>query len=436
MRKIFILLFVVSFSPCMLSQNSPFFLSGRVLDAGTKMSLKNVSISINGTLSGTLSDSTGAFDLQASGTGIILNFSMLGYEKKTVNVKAGTKEPLTIELVPKASQLAEISISATAIETVSKSKRYHVLDYDFYKDNILMITYVDLNKAKLVLITTDSDTLGYKKIPYEPNRLFKDCMGNLHVVCKDSIYQAFYNGSTLTLLPAKSIRDFENILLPCVAQDSSNFYLEARSGAHMITDFKSSKSNNYIVTYTGVNKKSRQRFDLATIADEKTINQQAEEDARQDQKIAMAMEFRPNTPVTPKWIDNTFLETIVFTEVYTPLYHIKNAIYIFDYVNHTIKCYDKLNQLTKTVPIDFHKTLHFSKSMQVDPITSKAFAIFESNGISELKEIDPNTGLVNASCKIPFVFTSNIKVYDNYIYFIRKEKGYDGIRFLSRLKII
>jgi hypothetical protein len=235
MRKIFTLLFMVVFSSGIFSQNSAFLLSGKILDAETKLPLRNVSISIKGTLSGTLSDTAGAFTIQVSGSPVTLSFSMLGYEKKSVRLTKDSKDVL-VELTRKTDLLEEVVIQAEPVQVVSKSKRYHVLDYDFYGDDILMITYVDLDKSRLVLLGRQGDTLGFRKIPGEPNRMFRDCLGNLHVVCKDSIYQAFYNGNALSLLPPKSIHDFEKILLPCVAQDSSGFYLVEKYGGGQVID--------------------------------------------------------------------------------------------------------------------------------------------------------------------------------------------------------
>ncbi|MES2132848.1 MAG: carboxypeptidase-like regulatory domain-containing protein [Bacteroidota bacterium] len=431
-----IVFFVYIFLICSIStfaQSQGFSLKGKVRDNVTKLPLKNVSISVDGTLSGTISDSTGAFSLYIPVNAIRLQFSILGYEKKFIKISPESTAELVIELTKKITDLNEVTINAPAVEIIHKHKRYNVLDYEFYGDNILLITYVDLDKAKLVLINQNSDTLGIKRIPSEPNRLFKDCLGNIHVVCHDSIYQAYYNENKLQLLTSKSIGDFEKILLPCVAQDSSNFYLETKAGTHMVNDFfKSVKSNSYIVNYTSINKKSRQRLNFAMIVDEKTINQQAEEKSRQDYKVQLAKKYKYRYN---RWAENLFVETLVFTEVYAPLYNINNSIYIFDCINNNIQCYDKLCQLKKTIPIDFHKNLQFTREMQIDPKTLKAFAVFESNGISELKEINLNTGRVNASCKIPFVFVNHIKVYDNYIYFIRKGKEYDETRYLSRLKM-
>jgi len=410
------------------AQNSVFQIIGKVMDADTKIPLKNVGITINETLSGTVSDSTGAFHLRASGKTVVLNFLMLGYDKKSIRVNEGLKNTLTVELTQKVNALNEVTVNASPVEIVSKSRRYNVLDYDFYNDDILMITYVDLKKAKLVLINRNSDTLGYKTIPYEPNRLFKDCIGNLHVVCRDSIYQAHYNGKKLQLLTAKSVGDFERILLPCIAQDSLNFFLIQKYGSELIEDrnFHSYYSNNLGLNYSYINKKNRKKQLLTNIEDERMMIMSKDEEAFEERKGASGLTITG---------DRVFAETIIFKEIFAPLYAINRSIYIFDYVNSKIKRYNKEQLPDLEVPISFHKNLQFTREMQVDQKTAKAFAVFESNGISELKEISLKTGLVNASYKIPFVFVNHIKVYDNYIYFIRKGKEYDDTRYLSRLKI-
>lgn len=429
MRKIFTLLFMVVFSPGIFSQNSSFLLSGKVLDAETKLPLRNVSISIKGTLSGTLSDSTGAFTIQVPGSSVTLNVSMLGYDKKSVRLTKDNTNGLLVELTRKADLLAEIVINAEPVQVVSKSKRYHVLDYDFYGDHVLMITYVDLDKSRLVLLDQKNDTLGFRKIPGEPNRMFRDCLGNLHVVCKDSIYQAFYNGSTLSLLPAKSIRDFEKILLPCVAQDSSGFYLVEKYGSGQMIDVGMGapvRANDLALSYTRIDKKKRERKRFIMIADEHKMIMSQDE---------VAFEARKEESGLKTFGDRLFAEKFLFTEIYAPLYNIKGNIYIFDYVNGNIKRFDKALQFRGEIPVAYHKTLSFQEDMEVDAVSGKTFALFESGGVSELKEINLQTGDVKKSYRIPFPFTTHIKVQDGYAYFIRKEKGDDGTRYLLRMRL-
>lgn len=411
----------------MFSQNLP-FLSGWVIDAGTGMPLKNASITLKGSLSGTLSDSTGAFSLETSRNIVFLNVSILGYEKTSVRVNRAFEDTVIVALTRKINTLDEVVINALPVQVVSKSRRYNVLDYDFYKDNVLMITYVDLDRAKLVLINENSDTLGYKKIPSEPNRLFRDCLGNLHVVCKDSIYQAYYDGNTLSLLPAKSVRDFESILLPCVAQDSSSLILERRFGSRRMEadEFHPFFTHNLAIGYYCIDKKNRKRKPLIYIEDEKTIVMSNDED------YYIMMKQRAGLKT---FGDRTFSETLIFKEIYSPLYTIKNRIYLFDYANGYIKTFDKENKVKDAIPINFHNTIQFSRAMDVDRKTNKAFAFFESDGLTEVKEINLNTGVITTSYKIPFVFVTQVKVNNDYIYFIRKGKNDDDTRYLSRMKM-
>jgi len=73
--------------------------------------------------------------------------------------------------------------------------------------------------------------------------------------------------------------------------------------------------------------------------------------------------------------------------------------------------------------------------MCIDDKTQKVYAIYESNGVTTLKEINLNNGLLNNSYKIPFHFLENIKTHDNYIYFLYQNKEHNNTKFLSRLKI-
>ncbi len=133
--------------------------------------------------------------------------------------------------------------------------------------------------------------------------------------------------------------------------------------------------------------------------------------------------------------DRLFAEKFLFTEIYAPLFYIKGNIYIFDYVNGNIKRFDKALQLTEDVVVTYHKTLSFQDDMEVDAVSGKTFALFESGGVSELQEINLQTGAVKKSYRIPFPFTTHLKVYNGYVYFIRKEKGDDGTRYLSRMRL-
>ncbi|HKC67554.1 MAG TPA: carboxypeptidase-like regulatory domain-containing protein, partial [Bacteroidia bacterium] len=219
-----------------MSQDTLYKISGKVIDVKTKQPIANVSVQIYETLWGTATDSNGFFKLSVKENTALLKFLIVGYEDKIIKLSDKNYTGFVIALSQKTQQLKEIVINSSPIETIVKSEDSNVLDYDFYDDNILMITYRnDLSKAYLFLLNPAFDTLSRLKLPAEPVELFKDCMGNNHVVCQKDIYQIYLDSTlSLKLLPPKDIKTFAALLYSCVAQDSLNLYIIKKQGSQLI----------------------------------------------------------------------------------------------------------------------------------------------------------------------------------------------------------
>ncbi|MGZ6519743.1 MAG: carboxypeptidase-like regulatory domain-containing protein, partial [Bacteroidia bacterium] len=413
-RNIYIIILTVFLTNPVFSQDTLFKINGKVIDDITKQPIKSVSVQINGTLKGTATDSNGLFKLSVKEKDLILIFSITGYDSKSIKANYKSYSKLVIELSQKTEVLNEVVINASPIENVIKNKNSNVLDYDFYRDNILLITYRnDLSKSKLILINQSFDTISKINIPGEPTGLFKDCLGNNYIVCENSIYQIYLDSFNLRLFPAQTIENFETILYPCVAEDSLNLYLIKKYGAQPVeTGFHVFNSPSHTINYSYVNKSTKKKSNLVDIVDEEMIRKRKDELRFEKSKQASGM-YEHGSPGQ----DRLFFETIVIKEVYAPLYNIKDKIYIFDYIDSCILKYSSNGQLINKVEIKFQNDKHWKRQMCVDEKSGKAFAVFETNGITELKEINLTNGQINQSYKIPFVFVKNIKAQDNYIYF-------------------
>jgi hypothetical protein len=408
-------------------------ITGKVIDDVTKLPLRNVSVQITGTLKGTTTDSNGVFKFSVKENKIVLEFSIIGYETKFISANYTSYNKLVIPLSQKTQQLKEVVINSSPIEAVIKSENSNVLDYEFYKDNILLITYVhDLKKSKLILINQSFDTISKTSIPEEPTGLFKDCLGNNHVVCQNTIYQVYLENSTLKLYPPEKIENFEQIMYPCVAQDSANLYFLKKEGAIVVDvgAFRPFNSHSHTISYSYVNKLTKKKSSLADIVDEEVEKKRKDELDYEKGKMSAGM-YEHGSPAR----DRLFFETIVIKEIFAPLYNIQNKIYVFDFVNYNIQRYEATGELLSKVNLKFQHQLNWKRQMCIDEKSGKVFAIFEKNGVSELKEINLITGEINNSYKIPFAFIKQIKAYDNYIYFLYKGKEYDDTRCLSRLRL-
>ncbi len=413
------------------AQDTLYKINGTVRDEKTNLPLNNVSVQINGTLRWTATDINGNFNFLIKEKEALLFFSYIGYANKFINADYRSYNNIDIFLSQKTQTLKEIVINSSPLETVAKSKKEHVLDYSFFQDDILIITYKDkLSEAKLIQLTTFFDTLSILNIPDKPTGLYKDCLGNNHIVCEKNIYQIYSDSSGLRLLAPKDIQSFETILYPCIASDSTNLYLMKKYGAEPVdVGYRVFYSHNHSVIYSYINKFDRKRGTLLNLVDNNTLQKKKKEiQFQKNKKIADHPHGNPAQ-------ERLFFETIIVKEVYAPLYKIDNKIYIFDYINSNILCYSSNQQLLSKVGIQFHKEKNWKREMCIDEKSGKAFAIFESKGISELKEINLRTGQINKSYKIPYAFVINILANDNYIYFLYKENDYFDTKYLSRLRI-
>jgi carboxypeptidase-like protein len=445
MKRIISLLFIFILINSIFAQDTLYKVSGKVIDEKTKLLISNVAVQIYGTLYGTATDSTGHFKFSIKDKDVLFKFSIIGYEDKYVRVNYKAYNGFTITLPQKTNLLKEVVINGSPIETVVKSEDSNILDYEFYDDNILLITYRnDLTKSKLYLLSPSFDTLSRLKIPEEPTGLFKDCLGNNHIVCENSLYQIYLDSAfNLSLLPAQSIKKFADLLYSCVAEDSLNLYFIKKTGSKLIPSTIGApiKTHNHTIDYFYFNKLNKKSNHLVNIVDEKTKELREGEQRLEKQKEAAGMYETEHYKITiggGPGQDRYFLETIAIKEVFAPLYKLNNKIYVFDYINSNISNYSSKGELLSKVDIEFHKTKpmrSWKREMCVDEKTGKAFAIFELNGTTTIKEINITNGQINQSYQIPFSFVKKIKAHDNYIYFLYKGAQYSDTRYLSRLKI-
>ena len=429
MNRLKLLLCLLSISLIAIAQNKSHIIKGIVIDADTKEPLEYVNVQVDEPLRNSLTDSLGRFEISINEHKGVLKITYMGYETKAVPIDLLMQKKLVISLTQQNIDLREIVVSSSKLDTVSNNKSSYVLDYNFYDNNILIVIYgSSVSKAKLLLLSPDLDTLSVVYISDEPIKLYKDCLHKTHLFCKNKVYQIFFDAGGLKLTSLNTKNEVEKYLVPCVANDSTNLYIETKYGSELITnsEFHDFMSNNYGVQYFYINKGTKTKKSLINVIDKKTIAMRKEEEIAQQKKKQEGVSTFGN---------KVFTETILFKEIFAPLYVIDNNVLIFDYVNDSLLSFDSNGKLRRKISILYHKKRNWKRKMCIDVKTKKIYTLFEQNGITELRQIDINNGAVLSTKKIPFPFISNIKVQNNRIYFLYKNRESDDTNYLMRLAI-
>lgn len=189
-----ILLFLTFFCLFCGAQNiGNTIISGTVKDAVTKAPLPYVTVSLENTFAGTISDTTGNYRIVTDATSYKINFSFVGYKSESKLITPGNQQIVHVELVPKNQELGEVTVLAEKrkyrnknnpavdlIERVINNKhKNRMADLDYYsckKYEKLVFSFNNVegdfkppryfNEFQFVFDNIDStDINGHKRIP-------------------------------------------------------------------------------------------------------------------------------------------------------------------------------------------------------------------------------------------------------------------------------
>ncbi len=120
----YLILTLLLFLTCLKLTAQEINISGTVTSSDDGATLPGVTIHVEGTSQGTLSDVNGHFQLKANVTARTLIFSFVGYETETV--KIGKDTTINVYLNPVVQQLNEVVVTALGIKRSEKSIGYSI----------------------------------------------------------------------------------------------------------------------------------------------------------------------------------------------------------------------------------------------------------------------------------------------------------------------
>ncbi|MFT4566072.1 MAG: TonB-linked SusC/RagA family outer membrane protein [Saprospiraceae bacterium] len=131
MKKLILIIILTSISMVSYAQT---LISGKVLDKETNMPLIGVSVIIQGTATGTISDIDGSYSLSNVATDAVLQFSYIGYSMSEFTV--GNQTIIDVLLEENSELLGEVVVTALNIERDKASLGYSITQVSADKVNV------------------------------------------------------------------------------------------------------------------------------------------------------------------------------------------------------------------------------------------------------------------------------------------------------------
>lgn len=270
------------------------------------------------------------------------------------------------------------------------------------------------------------------ELDFKPKQFFHDCLGFLHIVSRDSLYQLEQITDTVFIHETNSIDLYDSFLTDCVASNSSNLI------------FKHLENFNQTTVYYGINRTNREQTTFYRVEDSMLIHSaqdtQDSLDFRDPGETATVSEVRGYDLEFTKYYDyihdqaqdRNFFNQIVQLPNYVPVFVNHDTTYIFDYMNEKISLLNDTGKVCRTIPI-LHENnltiLHDSKQGKFYLVNRKEGA--QVYGVLS----NDNFGVIRNTKLTKHAHPGKAIIYNGFVYYLHKEYQDDNMNKLFRQRI-
>ncbi len=421
-------------NPILPAQNRKIPVAGTVIDATSGQPLPGVNISVLGTSSGGITDETGKFTLSLTRIPAILYFSHVGYVITSQQVEKGGVKDIRILLEPEVRQIDAVTIRAEKISKVFKGDTIQMIDYELDGDRIILYAspYRNPKDQRLYLADLNGDTLSHLKVSKggmqikfpeimipQTDYLIRDFTGRVQFLDHDGAHEVFHHADVLSLGFLTPPSDFITQVLPIKCEMQGKLVFQVSTMTENFTFYFGRGAIDGKLIKIVEDKKAHDRY----VSD--ILKQWAPRSLDTDKKVSV------------------------------PIIRMGDEIFLFDFFGNHMEVFDSDLELVKKVPINFQNTTitagvifrfsfvdidarNFTQTILFDSKSERAYAFFryQKDNKQYLKEINLETGAIDRSIEIPeFPNISNVRVYDNVVYFLFDAKEYPYYRQLYRMVI-
>jgi uncharacterized protein YhbP (UPF0306 family) len=387
------------------------FFYGNVFMSDSREPLANVNISFVGSKLGSITDQKGVFSFYIDTIPIFMIVSHMGFKTKRILLD-GTSNSMTIYMETEIRELKEVEIRANKIEPFFKSEHFTLRDYEIDSGFIYLLVYRNrVSKEELICRNLEGDTVARSGILYfTPNSLLKDCIGYLHVVGTDSVYQVYRNDKVLLMIHTVEMTKFNDVLSNCVASTDQVLF------------FKKMFNFDQGVQYYGIDRISKRRHELTQVLDEKKARMLRRNPEDAWTLIRDQPDYIPNDlPLFRKEFNTwNFTHKILYRPVKSALYIINKFICIFDIPAKQLEFYDTVGNFSYKLKINIEeiKDGRWSGDIFLDENQSKIYTTFLKSTGTGLYRIDLNTGDLHKILTLIHPYPQKIRIYKDQIYYM------------------
>lgn len=346
-----------------------------------------------------------------------------------VRIPLNQKDTIFLDVILEnnVTELEEVTVNSSRVIWAYQKPHTHIIDFALIDDEILLLCSEN-HQYFLRRLDSLSQKMTDLPIKKNPQNLYEDCTGEIHLVYTDSLFELKLFGKSTILSTGYPYVQAMEILSPCVISNANNFIVKAL-GPH-----------KKLVKYTTIDRNTKQTELLYITSDREQMRGLDDYAKANDIPVPLA---NPNYKYSPpiasgltdrqKWQNQQFYRQILSKELYTPIFEINDSLVIFDHFTDSALVFKPNGDFVRSFQISYHYFENWKNELIVNEEKTKIYAKYETDGLVTLREIDPSTGKVlNTTLLEKHIHPLSIQIRNNNAFYIYKHYLDDSIHYLYK----
>jgi hypothetical protein len=416
-RFISVFLFLITF--CSFGQQDSIRVVITVFDKqfGEPVQNVNLTISSGGTTQYRQTNQTGRAELYLRTGNATFSLSHPMYQGENYSRKVTLLDSVkfAFELQPiRSKEFKEVVVKAPGVpDTVFSSKRLSIADFEIQRngDLVLLAYPKQLKKGSELLLYNGQEIINSFTVPGTAEELVRDYRGNPHVVCAENVFGIYIEKSRIGIATIEKDY-FLKYLAPILDTNKTKMYF---------SDFNPVYPAFSYFTYDQLDSTYMK---ICNIQDDLMMELYRSEYKWVDVRTKLwAKNKEYQTGIDAEiWVGaNYFTQSIYYKELYAPMFHRNDSLFVFDYYKDKLRIFDAAGEPVDSIAIYHHyqpKSTGWKKQVIQDPITGVIYAVFDKAGYTYIGRIDTKTGEINEKVRMEFRYIDKISVHNNNVYYV------------------
>lgn len=327
-----------------------------------------------------------------------------------------------IHLIP------EVTINATG-QTVFKQPNVHLLDFHIDKNGKFLL----LKGQKKYFLSRLDENLEIEStvlLSFKPERLHRDCLGDLQIISEDSIYRVEEHTDEIGIYQPNSIAFFHDYYANCMGEVKTHLFYKFFSNSNQTVMFNAIDKNDHSqrIIY--------QAEDTLQVLAANDWKRQIENDGYNFTNQMQEINTIQLSASRKKFQDLMFYTFVISKPDYIPLFALENEICIFDHYNDVLVRFDS-NTLEKRTaqPISYHKHQGWKRELLYDSANQTFYTTYTVNGYLYVTELSEDFSPVK-SIRVHYnSFPTRLVIHDGFLYYDYTSSFDDAYKKLFRQQL-